>query len=181
MEALKKIWHDPVWSKVIAAAIVAVVAVMAGYVLNWWPKVGAVLLQTTLVPNWLLGLLALGTALTVLLVVVVVCAGIRQDESLKPEWNSYSTDNFFGLRWRWRYLDGGQPFNIVAFCPRCDLQLHPQQGSGYQATDRIAFRCESCGQFGIELEESESSLEDKTARFIQQKIRNGQWREHVQT
>lgn len=34
---LKVIWKDPVWSNVIAAGILAVVAALGSYFLNWWP------------------------------------------------------------------------------------------------------------------------------------------------
>ena len=34
---LKVIWNDPVWSKVIAGGILAAVAALGAYLLNWWP------------------------------------------------------------------------------------------------------------------------------------------------
>ena len=54
---LKKIWHDPVWSKVIAAILVAALSAVAALV--WKSSVGALLLRTSPVPNWVLGLLGL--------------------------------------------------------------------------------------------------------------------------
>jgi len=53
---LKKIWHDPVWSKVIAAAIMAALTAIAGLS---WQSIGAFLLARSPVANWLLGLLVL--------------------------------------------------------------------------------------------------------------------------
>jgi hypothetical protein len=53
---LKKIWHDPVWSKVIAAGIVAAVAAGAGIISL---PIGQFLLTASPVPHWLLGLLGL--------------------------------------------------------------------------------------------------------------------------
>lgn len=50
----KKIWGDPVWSKVIATLILSALAVLwAGLHFNWWPLI----LATSPVPHWLLGLL----------------------------------------------------------------------------------------------------------------------------
>lgn len=56
---LKKIWYDPVWSKVIATIIFAALAALAG--LSWNP-IGTFLLSASLVPHWLLGLLCLVAA-----------------------------------------------------------------------------------------------------------------------
>lgn len=59
---LKNIWHDPVWSKVIAVIIVAALTAVAG--LSWAP-IGAFLAASSL-PNWVLGLLGL----------IVVCKSV---------------------------------------------------------------------------------------------------------
>lgn len=51
---LKKIWHDPVWSKVIATGIIALFGtIWAGVHFDWWSS----LLSTYLTPVWLLFLL----------------------------------------------------------------------------------------------------------------------------
>lgn len=36
---LKKIWHDPVWSKVIAGVILGIGTAAAVYFLDWWPRI----------------------------------------------------------------------------------------------------------------------------------------------
>jgi len=64
---LKGVWNDPVWSKVIAGAILGASAVTASYLLNWWPHIRQGLLnawiffgQATVLPEWaLLSLLSL--------------------------------------------------------------------------------------------------------------------------
>ena len=53
---LKKIWHDPVWSSVIAAILFAALSGVAALV---WKPVGSLLLRTSPTPNWVLGLLGL--------------------------------------------------------------------------------------------------------------------------
>jgi hypothetical protein len=58
-----KIWHDPVWSKVIAAGILAAIA-WTGTHFNWWSFFLAFLSASTL-PNW---------AVIVLLVLLVLLA-----------------------------------------------------------------------------------------------------------
>ncbi len=53
---LRKIWHDPVWSKVIAAIIITVFTGIIGLL---WQSMGAFLLRSSAIANWLLGLLGL--------------------------------------------------------------------------------------------------------------------------
>ncbi len=56
---MKKIWSDPVWSKVIATAIVTIFGVGATYI---WPSVRLLLESSTQVPNWLLAAMLPGAA-----------------------------------------------------------------------------------------------------------------------
>jgi hypothetical protein len=62
---LKKIWTDPVWSKVIAngiwAAGAVIVAAIVAYVVGWGHSIAAAVSKiislvaaSTLIPNWLL-------------------------------------------------------------------------------------------------------------------------------
>lgn len=53
---LKRIWHDPVWSKVIAAILFAALTGLAGIA---WAPVRTFVLATSPIPNWLTALLAL--------------------------------------------------------------------------------------------------------------------------
>lgn len=173
---LKRIWKDPVWASVIAASIVGIWSYLAG----WWPefvdagKAAWVFLgATSSVSNWIVALLVLLSLPT--LVVGVMLAGqlIRPTPASKPDWHGYTEDNFFGLRWRWSYSSIGQIQQITTFCPHCDYQVFWQDASSYAAVERIAFHCDSCHSSLGEFTESFRSLESKTGRFIQQKIRNG--------
>ena len=63
---LRKIWHDPVWSKVIVGVVLSIGAATVAYFLDWWPRIIQSLTaaprflgQRTSVPNWLLGSLVL--------------------------------------------------------------------------------------------------------------------------
>jgi len=69
---LKKIWRDPVWSKVIAAGIITAITATAGII---WPPVRGFLLTASLVPYWLFGLLGL----------VVVCAIVIVLDANRPK------------------------------------------------------------------------------------------------
>ena len=56
---MKKIWSDPVWSNVIATAIVAIFGFGAAYI---WPRARLLLESSTQVPNWLLAAMLPGAA-----------------------------------------------------------------------------------------------------------------------
>ena len=63
-QRMKRVWHDPVWSKVIAAGIVGISASLWATIhFDWWKSV-SLLLSATWVPNWLIcvGLLFLAVA-----------------------------------------------------------------------------------------------------------------------
>lgn len=178
----KKLWHDPVWSKVIAGVILAVGATVATYFLNWWSVIGEFVSQcitfalaSTSTPNWFLFVLVLLALPVVILFGVRVWEKIFPSQSSPPSWRTYTTDFFFGLRWRWTYGSGGEIYNAHTFCPHCDFQVFPRDVSSYSVIDHIAFHCESCDCYLGEFQESLASLESKTERFIQQKIRNGSW------
>ena len=179
---LKNFWNDPVWSKAIAGTILGAGALPASYFLNRRPIIRSFATTaydfaffSTALPNWAIGFLGLLAAPTVVVVVVLTWRRIFPASSNIIDWKNYRTDNFFGLRWRWNYFDGGQIYEIHTFCPHCDFQVYAEDASAYRAIDRIAFRCDSCGQRLGEFDEPYQTLEHKVKRFIQQKIRNGSW------
>jgi hypothetical protein len=90
---------------------------------------------------------------------------------------AYTTDTFYGLRWRWSYTsDGtGTPVYLASFCPHCDYEVAPEDTSGFRAMFAIMYNCYGCERPGGTFEESAGSLHNKVGRFIQQKLRNGTW------
>lgn len=180
-QLLKKLWNDAVWSKVIAGIILAVGATIASYFLDWWPAIGRFATRSYVftkasssISNWLLLLLGLLALPTVLITGAVVWQKIFP-KSAGSSWRNYTSDIFFGLRWRWRYFDDGQIYDVHTFCPYCDFQVYALNVSAFRVVDHIAFQCDGCGRRLGDFQESFESLEDKTTRFIQQKIRNGTW------
>lgn len=174
-----KLWNDSVWSKVIAGLILALSATITTYFLDWWPTFCrwtsqgyAFALASTPTPHWLLLLLGLLTLLTVILVAAIAWTSIFPYKAQSPSWRDYTTDVYFGLRWRWKYSGDGGIYDAHTFCPHCDFQVFPQDVSSYRFIDHIAFRCDSCGRHLAEFQESFSSVESKTKRFIQQRLRN---------
>ncbi len=178
---IKNIWKDPVWSAVIAAGIIAIAGIIGSYFLGYWPRITSAatsiwgfLAASSNVPHWVLGLLFLGVAPTILLLLAGAWALLRGGSDTPASWIKYTTDRFFGLRWRWRYVDN-HISNLNSFCPNCDYQVFPHQASSYNFIDRIGFSCDSCKSSLGEHDESLAQLKSKVERLIQQKVRNGTW------
>lgn len=178
----KKLWHDPVWSKVIAGVILALGATVAAYFLDWWPSIRVAIrnsiafaFDSTLTSNWLLLLLVLLALPTLILIGAIAWQSVSPSKARSPTWQNYTTDIYFGLRWRWTYGTKGQIYDANTLCPHCDFQVYAKDVSTYRVIDHIAFHCDSCGRHLGEFNESFNSLEDKVKRLVQQKLRNGTW------
>ena len=182
----KKIWNDPVWSRVIAAAIIAAVgAICVTYRQYWLPslrgEISAAWAYSTAaspVRHWVFGMLVLGCVLFVLLLIGVAGTFFPEKKTgyeslvrITPEWYDYTSDTFFELKWRWSY-DGGA-INLNAYCPRCEYQVFPDDTSAF--TGGIKFYCDSCKRNAATIEESWDSIRSKVTRFIQQKIQTGSY------
>lgn len=180
---LRKIWQDPVWSKIIATAILG----GAGwFAYHWWPGLRSAiaafwmfLLATSPVPHWLLGSLILIALIAVLMFISNISKVVLPDENpygnvvpVVPDWHSYRDDDFFGLRWRWGY-DNNMIQRPMPFCPICDYQLLPDNTMMFAGS--VCFHCDSCRKNVATLPESWDSLQSKVGRFIEQKIRTGKW------
>lgn len=181
-QLLKKLWHDPVWSKVIAGIFLATGAIISAYFLDWLPSIGSFfarlyqfLLSSTSFPNWMLLSLGLLSLPTLLLLGFGLWKTVFPTKSSQSSWYDYTTDTYFGLRWRWKYYDNGNIYNAHTFCPHCDFQVYAENTSSYGGIYCVAFKCDSCGRYLGEFQETLDTLENKIKRFIQQKIRNGSW------
>ena len=178
----KKIWHDPVWSKVIAAVIIGFFGL---YFSPWWQNIKSFIagifsysLQDSSVTNWQLWLMSACSLLVALVILVVVWQTLfpTSPVSIKPEWKiKYTEDLFFNVRWRWRYSADNQVVSITTYCPKCDLQIYASDTSSYGAVPKISFICEICNKQSQEVQGTYSELENKVGRFIHQKIRNKTW------
>jgi 8-oxo-dGTP diphosphatase len=61
MSRIKVLWHDPVWSKVIAYGILFIVGMIGAYCLQWLGPLAKLATTATSIPNWLIALLLLLT------------------------------------------------------------------------------------------------------------------------
>lgn len=176
--AIKKIWHDPVWSAVIAGSILVI---LTGVHFDWWSRavIGnalrwtlTFLIASSPVYHWLLVLLGFVAAYFIF-VLASALREAKQDALNTPPWLSYKTDLFYKIHWRWGYAPGGSITALACFCPCCEYQLCGTHDSFL--TDEaceIIFHCDSCGYSATTLEVP-SLLESKVLRLIQQKIRLG--------
>jgi hypothetical protein len=120
------------------------------------------------IPAWMLILLVL-VACGVLAVGIIVVVAILRGSPAEPP--KVTEGEFFGIKWRWGYGPGGIE-RMATFCPVCDLQVHPKDGSQYRAIDSTVFRCDD-GHWESELFDcSYEDLEDRVRRKIQQRLRS---------
>jgi hypothetical protein len=175
--SVKKVWNDPVGSKVIATGVCALLAAAGAW---WWHDVVNATIALwnyvtadIVVPRWVAGVVSLWALLTTGLLVALRIEAVAEAKS-PNDWRSYRTDEFFGLRWRWKLFDNGRPYDICVFCPACDYQLNPEHDNPYYAVDAIRFQCH-CGHAPWRYQESWDSLESRVTRTIQQRLRNGTW------
>src|SRR2546425_1435846 len=176
MAKLKAIWADPVWSKVIAAVIIAAFGLGVTHFFNLWPTISSgvstalgFLRTATPVSNWLLGLFIICTLLVVLVIGSAIWQHIFPAQSVT--WRSYTTDTFMGLIWHWQYASDRDIYNLYCCCLQCQYQVFPAPNGFYS----IIFRCDSCGSVTGPFDEEMRSLESKVTRLIHQKLRTGSW------
>ena len=183
---LKKIWHDPVGSNVIAGLIVSVVVGLVtwlAYLLNWLPGwmtrriagLWAYLLSPLVFPHWLFILLVFLLIVLGVPTIIAVTTTKRPENATQslvplalPLRLSYTTDVFDGLRWRWRYA-GEKIDQLFPFCPNCDFQVSPNYPTSSKT--RVHFQCESCGEnLGVR-QGPYNDLRSKVTRLIERNIR----------
>jgi len=79
---LKKVWNDPVWSKVISAGLLALITSAAAY-FGWLSAIWAILLKRSAVQNWLLVLLVL---ISLVFLVLLIRKGWKKYRQPRPRW-----------------------------------------------------------------------------------------------
>ncbi|MEX2260089.1 MAG: hypothetical protein WD672_15410 [Woeseia sp.] len=178
MAVLKRLWADPVWSKVIAAGIIAASGAAVAYVMGLWPSICSGLAAswrwlgvTTPTWNWLL--LILGAA-TVFLVYAILNSYWQTLSKPQPNLKNYRTDVILNIRWRWNYYYDGIS-SLHSFCTICDYQIFPTPRSRYMAVDHVQFVCDNCGEKLAEFDFNDAEVESRIKRTIQQKLRSGEW------
>lgn len=161
--------HSPVRGKVVAAAII--VGLAAGYFIGLWSLLGKwlstlwyLLAESTLVPNWLLGIFAI----CAIIVAGLLGASLRPTRRADRPSQIHAQDNFFNIKWRWSYDASGGVQQLTPYCRHCDHQLVLKNVGGYRAIDRHECRCDRCGALACEIDCSIEEFEGRVLRRIDQ-------------
>lgn len=180
---LRKLWHDPVWSKVIAATLITVVISAGGYVLGLMPLVKVVLssiwsfvISQTSVPNWLIAVFSVPILVLIFGVVSAGVTGLKKTDDDVTTWESYRSDSFYSLNWSWEYSKSGKISKLYTLCPACSYQILPHQVAGPNYYSHyIEYKCDECGYKVKTFKEEYDTLLSKIERKIQRNIRTGDW------
>jgi hypothetical protein len=128
--------------------------------------------KTFELPGW--GLVGLG-AVAGYGVVVWLVGFFRK--LIRPSHYRYVTDLFHKVRWRWQY-EKDEVTGMTAHCPECDLKLQPRLRDDTFRT--IFFHCDECGwQPEEDFGSDPKALAQQLRRFIDRKIRSGEWKQVV--
>jgi hypothetical protein len=126
VEFIRKVWKDPVWSKVIAAGILLGIPVLVAYATNSWTIIGNFLtsmwhwlFETDTSPNWVL----IPAGILGILALVLLILKLKSQFSQIKYLDSYTCDDFYNLKWRWSFGFSYSIDTIQSFCPECDHQL----------------------------------------------------------
>jgi hypothetical protein len=176
----KEIWRDPVWSKVISAAIIAIAAVVGTFLLalfsqpvstglaHGWTYVAA----DAMVPRWLLGLLILSALATAVWIAIITIARLRASPDA---WLSYTEDEFHFVQWRWDLDKEYGVSNIRGFCPACDFELDVDVENTRKGLCTTTYRC-PCQQISMPFHDNPNGVHDRVKKTVEQRIRNGEWK-----
>lgn len=155
----------------------AIISLITYVIPNGWKSVflfiGSVLkwlLLITETPNWLLIIFAF--------IAFVLITGLFFKIYLFRKTNNppyrLTELTVFGILWRWQPSHDGSIHGLVSFCPKCDFQIYARSRNpsvlGYPP--RSVYHCEDCKRDVAEFNLSESEVENRVARKIQQYLRS---------
>lgn len=179
---IKKIWKDPVWSKVIATGVIAFLSYTGAYlfgllstITTFFIQLWSFLTTSSSVPNWLVGIMTIPCLMLCWFLVVEFKDRIASENSELVNWKSYQRDNFFGLIWVWRYSRNSIE-GLHSLCPICEYQVLPKNASAFAVAPRFECICDDCGYSAGSFEGEPCELLHKVELKIQKELRTGHWR-----
>ena len=183
MTMILKIWKDPVWSKVIATGIITGIAALSLYWYYGWliikdaiMLVYHLILSTTAIPNWLLGILIIPTLLFTYVILILLKEKLTDTNISQDSYKNYVSDDFFGLNWVWSYSTNGSISNLHSLCPHCNYQIIAKDISNYHVIPRLGFVCDECGYKAEAFQGYYVELEQKIRLKIQKNLRTNEWK-----
>lgn len=163
------VWHDPVFSKVIATGFVGLIGVvLAIYYISWnnllkhFGLVYYFLFSKTSTYNWVLVLLVL-----IFCLYVFKIFNLYINKEKIPAWSKVNTIQYLDINWRWENIGYERVKNIRPFCPACDLELHVHDDYMYGNKSTAAYYCLNCGKIVKEIEFSSDGLKEIVKKQIE--------------
>ena len=132
------------------------------------------LTASTHIPNWLLWLLVILSLITLVRRIRIL---LKRELNNEPTFRMYTQDFFEGMTWRWAYDVYDRLTDLSPYCPSCDaLLVHIKEPYQLGGASSVRFYCESCKQERGEIKGGgRDYAEAMIGRFIDRKIRNGEW------
>jgi hypothetical protein len=114
---------------------------------------------STPTPHWVLAITAIAV-LGWIALLVAVWLGTRKDAEQAFDMHGYDNDLFYDMRWRWKWGQGYNPYDLVPFCQKCDMQLDAVRKGGYAVVAPLIFPCPICGTVECEIGQGNTDLVD---------------------
>jgi len=126
----KKIWSDPVWSKVIAGSILGLIGLYFIPPIRRFIEISFLFFIDKLtyeisLPIWSIFLISVSGLMIVILYFWLI--NFLRPFNTEPDFNSYTRDKIFGITWTWQWSDSLLlEHSLVALCPNCSYELEYQ-------------------------------------------------------
>ena len=97
------------------------------------------LLSPHSLPGWAWAAISPFALVGLAVVVGLIYVSAQPEQQEDQPFLKYTEDQFFSIRWRWRWNRAGQIADLVGYCPRCDRQL-----VGIKGYDEVIWVCQVC-------------------------------------
>lgn len=142
---LKNIWHDPVWSKVIATAIISILTFVVTVGWNWLGDGKSILESLKLVFEYKVNLWLFFAVLILILIVRGLLLRNKQNKGVAPKTpfvSGFTEGIYQGQRWKWHWQwSVTYKFYYIAdlnvICPVCH--------EGLLTITYMDYKCGKCG------------------------------------
>ncbi|MDT0605377.1 hypothetical protein [Thalassotalea castellviae] len=174
MELLKKIWKDPVGSKIIATVLTA------GFV--WLlSKIQLINEFFIFIINKLTAFITIPIWFFTVLLTVSISFVIKLLMDLRISYGNdkYTSDYIEGLSWEWKY-SGSKISELKPLCPQCKHEIIQRdiRQLGYSHQTKEEFYCEGCN-FTLAINDKPVyEYYSRINRHIERKLRTKEWRKN---
>lgn len=184
---LKKLWHDPVFSKVIAGLILAVPGLIVAEVSGLFFKIGNHVSAVkvffegpidTKLPLWQWALISIFFLIGIFSTIFVSYKKFSKSEVIPNYFDQYTEDEFDGIRWRWSYFSGDIINDFSSFCPKCDLEIEATPTPISRTGRHIVYKCPDCKFQSQIFSGSESEHRQSILKQIERALRQRKTQRH---